>query len=113
MTTISWCLEFTTGILAMVLMHFSFTDELALFSIFLGDVCLNFVVIPSSYVFNNEETKQHIIAEGWYKWFNNALRSCRVAPATNDSPAAPIAINPIPRPISTISGNIKALSTGK
>ena len=114
MTLISWCLEFTTGIWAMLLTHFSVTDELAVASIFLADACLNFIVIPGSYLFNNEATKQHIIAEGWRKWFNHFFRSHRVAPAENDGQVeAPIALNPMPRPIPTISGNIKALSVQK
>ena len=113
MTTMSWCLECTTGILALVLMHGSFTDELAISAFFLADVCLNFIVIPSSYIFNNEATKQDIISDGWYKWFNNFFRSNTVVPATNENPEAPIALKPVPRPISTISGNINALSTGK
>ena len=103
-------MEFTTGIVAMLL-RFNFTDELVAPFLVLADACLNFIVIPGSYIFNNEATKQHIVAEGWYKWFNNSLRSNRVAPAANDGPEAPIPLNPIPRPISTISGNINALST--
>ena len=114
MTTISWCLELTTGIVAMVLTHVSFTDELAVLSFFLADACLNFIVIPGSYLFNNEATKQHIVAEGWHKWFNNFFRSHRVAPAENDGQVeAPIELNPMPRPIPTISGNINALSARK
>ena len=111
MTTISWCLEFTTGILAMLL-NFSATDGLNTLFVFLGDAVLNFIVIPGSYLFNNEATRQTIIAEGWRKWFNNFFRSNRVTPAANDEDApaeAPIAPDPAPRPIPTISGNIYAL----
>ena len=106
-------MEFTTGIVAMLL-RFNFTDELVAPFLVLADACLNFIVIPGSYIFNNEATKQHIIAEGWRKWFNNFFRSHRVAPAANDGPVeAPIELNPMPRPIPTISGNINALSTRK
>ena len=111
MTAMSWCVEFTSGILVIVLMHFTFTEESAIAPLFFADVCLNFVVIPSSYIFNTKEIKQHIIAEGWRKWFNTTFRSKRVAPAGNAGLAeAPIELNPIPRPIPTISGNINALS---
>ena len=111
MTAISWCVEFTSGSLAMIMLHFNFTDELAIVPLFFADVCLNFIVIPSSYIFNTDEVKQHIIAEGWLKWFNKSFRSNRVAPAANGGLAeAPIELNPIPRPIPTISGNINALS---
>ena len=114
MTTISWCLEFTTGIVAMLLAHFSFTDELAVLFFFLADACLNFIVIPGSYTFNSEATKKFIIDEGWRKWINNFFRSHRVQPAANDGPAeAPIALNPMPCPNPAISGNINALCTRK
>ena len=82
MTTISWCLEFTTGIVAMLL-RFNFTDELVAPFLVLADACLNFIVIPGSYILNNEATKQLIIAEGWRKWFTNFFWSHRVAPAGN------------------------------
>ena len=111
MTAISWALEFITGILAIALMYFSFANEFAIVFLSLTDVCMNFVVIPSSYIFNTEEVKQYIIAEGWRKWFNKSFRSNRVTPPTNDGLAeAPIELMPIPRPIPTISGNIFALS---
>ena len=114
MTAISWCVEFTSGALAMVLIHFDLTDESTIVALFFADVCLNFVVIPSSYIFKTEEVKQHIIAEGWRKWFNHFFRSHRVAPAENDRQVeAPIALNPMPCPIPTIYGNLKALSNQK
>ena len=97
MTTISWCLESITGILAIALTHVSFTEEWAVLSFFLADACLNFIVIPGSYTFNSGATEKFIIDEGWRKWFNNFLRSPRVDPAANDGPVeAPIELNPMP-----------------
>ena len=92
MTTISWCLEFITGMLSMIMRHFKFNKYgPAVGFFFLVDVCLNLIVIPSFYILNNDDFKQRIISEGWFKWFTNFHRSSRVEPARNEDLEAPIA----------------------
>ena len=110
MTMIAWGLEFITGILAFTIRHFNLKDGGILSGLILLDVGLNFIVIPSSYILNTEVVKDSIIAKGWCKCFNNSHRSTRVEPARNEDLEAPIALHPIPKPISTISGNLNALS---
>ena len=107
MTMTSWCLEFATGILACTMRYFAPKDGRVVLLLLIVDVSLNFVVIPASYILSSEEIKERIIAQGWCKWFNSFHRSNRVEPAENGALEAPIALNPIPRPIPTISGDME------
>ena len=107
MTMTSWCLEFVTGILGFTYRYFAPKDGGVVLLLLVVFVSLNFIVIPASYILSSEEIKERIIAQGWCKWFNSFHRSNTVEPAANGAVEAPIALNPIPRSIPTISGNMK------
>ena len=67
MTVISWSLEFLTGVLSMTAMYLSRNEETnvdVIAVIVIVDTSLNFILIPSTYVFNNEMNKTFIMAEG-------------------------------------------------
>ena len=84
MTVISWSLEFLTGVLSMTAMYLSRNEETnvdVIAVIVIVDTSLNFILIPSTYVFNNEMNKTFIMAEGWWKIMTRCFRSNRVHPA--------------------------------
>ena len=67
-TTISWVLEFSGG--AIVLLSYCLIkdrDELTDFITLLLFVCLNFILIPASYLMIPARCKQHILEKGWWK----------------------------------------------
>ena len=67
-TTITWVLEFAGG--AIVLLSYCLIedrDELTDFTILLLVVCLNFILIPASYLMIPSKCKQDILEKGWYK----------------------------------------------
>ena len=67
-TTISWVLEFSGG--AIVLLSYCLIedrDELTDFITLLLVVCLNFILIPASYLMIPAKCKQDILEKGWYK----------------------------------------------
>ena len=116
MTVISWSLEFIAGLVCLGV-NFqienpeSSPDLISMMVIF--DTCLNFIIIPSTYIFNDEVRKRGIIAEGWCMGVRGRMDSNSVGPASNNDS---IEIKPIQRPkkvpIPTISGDICA-RTGK
>ena len=81
MTVISWSLEFLTGLLSMTAMYLSRNEETnvdVIAVIVIVDTSLNFILIPSTYVFNNEMNKTFIMAEGWWKIITRCFRPNRV-----------------------------------
>ena len=110
MTVISWSLEFIAGLVCLGV-NFqienpeSNPDLISIMVIF--DTCLNFIIIPSTYIFNDEVRKRGIIKEGWYMEFRGWMDSNRVGPALNNSS---MKMKPIHRQqqisIPTISGDI-------
>ena len=112
MTVISWSLEFIAGLVCLGV-NFqienpeSNPDLISMMVIF--DTCLNFIIIPSTYIFNDEVRKRGIIAEGWCTGVRGRMYSNSVGPASNNDS---IEIKPIQRPkkvpIPTISGDICA-----
>ena len=85
MNVISWSLEFLTGLLSMTAMYLSRNEETnvdVISVIVIADTSLNFLLIPSTYVFNNEMNKTFIMAEGWWKIITRCFRTIRVHPAT-------------------------------
>ena len=84
MTVLSWSLEFLTGLLSMSAMYLARNEDTnvdVIAVIVVIDTSLNFILIPSTYVFNNEMNKTVIMAEGWWKIFPSCFRSNRVHPA--------------------------------
>ena len=110
MTVISWSLEFIAGLVCLGV-NFqienpdSSPDLISMMVIF--DTCLNFIIIPSTYIFNDEVRKRRIIAEGWYIGVRGRVVSNSVGLAVNNDPTK---MNPLLRrqqtPIPTISGSI-------
>jgi hypothetical protein len=117
MTAISWLLELFTGLVAMGITIHSQNPESDIdfiACIIIIDACLNFILIPSSYLLNNEVNKTMIIAGGWCRIFRRRVqRSNKVNPAPNNVERAQPDPNLQPAPIRTISGNVKALAFGR
>ena len=88
MTVISWSLEFFAGLLSISAIYLAMnlnTNFRVVIVITIADIVLNFIAIPSTYVFNNELNKTVIITEGWRKLIKTCFRSNRVQPATDDN----------------------------
>ena len=84
MTVISWSLEFIAGLVCLGV-NFnpeSSPDLISIMVIF--DACLNFIIIPSTYIFNDEVRKRGIIAEGWRNGVRARMASNRVGLASNN-----------------------------
>ena len=107
MTVVSWSLEFIAGLVCLGVNFYpeSSPDLISVMVIF--DACLNFIIIPSTYIFNDEVRKRGIIAEGWYIGGRGRVVSNRVSPALNNDS---MEMQPSRRqqqiPIRTISGDI-------
>ena len=109
MTVISWCLEFIAGLVCLGV-NFnpeSSPDLISIMVIF--DACLSFIIIPSTYIFNDGARKRGIIAEGWYIGVRGSMVSNRVGPASNND-SMKLKLKSSRRqqkiPIPTISGDI-------
>ena len=112
MTVLSWFLEFITGLVGVFIrIHSSNPDSDVNFvvPIIILDASINFVIIPSSYLFNNEVNKSIIIAEGWYKMFKGRFISNKVTSSPNNVENIEAPPRPQPSPIRSISGNLRAL----
>ena len=71
-TAIAWSIEFATGLIACSLRAQAQNPDSSVeltVGIILIDACLNFIIIPSVYLLNNEGNKKRIINEGWSKIF--------------------------------------------
>ena len=69
-TAIAWSIEFATGLIACSLRAQAQNPDSSVeltVGIILIDACLNFIIIPSVYLLNNESNKKRIINEGWSK----------------------------------------------
>ena len=108
MTFISWSLEFIAGLTYLPVRFMKIRWVVSWLVIL--DIVLNFILIPMSFVFNNDVNKAIIVAHGWVQWFRRLInRGPIVAPKQQDEEENPPNPNPIPAPIPTISGNIDAL----
>ena len=115
MTTISWALEFTCGLLAIGYLTFYHSHQSESYDsiVFIGlllDQFINFVLIPGSLVLNNDVNKDIVVDHGWCQGLRNAFVSSKVSPVPGNPQEHPVVHNPIPRPIPTISGNLEMLS---
>ena len=110
-TFISWALEFTSGIMALI-MYFGVVWERNLLIWLLPfDIGLNFIIIPGSYITNNQTNKALIFSNGWRQALVSFVQSNRVVPAQNENvdrdDVLPNANEP---PIPSVSGNVRAVS---
>ena len=88
-TTIAWSIEFATGLIACSLRAQSQNPDSSVeltVGIILIDCCLNFIIIPSIYLLNNENSKKRIIDEGWSKILGGNIQQHRV-PSTHKMPS--------------------------
>ena len=75
MTVISWALEFLAGAIILAIMAmYGYGISLGL-GMLLPDVCVSFILIPASYLFNNKVNKSLIAVEGWRRGINRAIFS--------------------------------------
>ena len=112
MTVFSWSLEFVTGLVFFSIVVNSNDPETnvdLISGLVIFDAFLNFLVIPSSYILNNEMSKNVIIAEGWSKIFLCCKRSNDINPDVNQNGEKVSAAPRKPEPIQTLSGNIQVL----
>ena len=113
MTAISWLLELFTGLVAMGITIHSQNPESDIdfiACIIIIDACLNFILIPSSYLLNNEVNKTMIIAGGWCRIFRRRVQANKIIPAPNNVERDQRDPNLQPAPIRTIYGNVQALA---
>ena len=106
MTAFSWSLEFITGLTLLgvtLTVHDPESNVDIIAFLVIVDGILNFVVIPSTYILNNQDIKALIIAGGWGKLFRLQNR------AYEDNSRQ----NRLPVPIPTVSGNIQAIANPK
>ena len=88
MTVISWSLEFLTGYLGMSAVYLARSNNKSvdeILAIVIVDTFLNFILIPSTYVFNNDVNKTVIRTEGWCKFFTTCFRPNKVEANLNNS----------------------------
>ena len=71
-TFISWSMELLSG-LCLIIVRFYSTNKLLKEWLMFADVCFNFIIIPSTYILNNEVTKRVIVIENWYEGIRNFL----------------------------------------
>ena len=115
MTIIAWSLEFVTGLVNLLIGVKTSNPESNVDFItcmVIIDGFLNFIIIPSSYILNCDVLKTAIIASGWFQFFRQLISSNKVEPLQNDDDQQENAPpDPQPRPISSVSGNIKVLQS--
>ena len=88
MTVITWSLEFLTGLLSAIAIIWSGNKKNnvdVIFVIVVIDIILNFIVIPSIYVFSNEVKKALVFAEEWYDKLTAHFRPNRVLLIANNN----------------------------
>ena len=73
------------------------------------DLFFNSIIIPGSYLLNNDVNRSLIAARGWYETVSNNLLPRWHNQIQPEQPEPPIELNVLPPPIPTISGNINAL----
>ena len=102
-TAIAWSIEFATGLIACSLRAQAQNPDSSVeltVVIMLIDACLNFIIIPSIYLLNNENSKKRIIDEGWSKILGGNIPQRRI-PSTHKMPSiemvsAPKSTNIVP-----------------
>ena len=112
MTVFSWSLEFITGLVCLSIVIKSPDPETnvdLISGLVIFDAFLNFIIIPSSYILNNESIKKVIIAEGWCRFFRSHKRPNKVSSELSRDGRNKVTKPRYLSPISTISGNIQAL----
>ena len=88
-TAIAWSIEFATGLIACGLRAQSQNPDSSVeltVGIIVIDACLNFIIIPSIYLLNNENSKKRIIDEGWSKILGGNIQQHRI-PSTHKMPS--------------------------
>ena len=109
MTFISWSLEFIAGLI--IFLFWFIKNPVVVKWLALLDIVINFILIPISYVLNNDINKAVIVAQGWVQGFRRLInRESRVAPKQNNGVENPGNANPVPVPIPTSSRNISELA---
>ena len=112
MTVLSWFLECFTGVITIAInIHSENPDSNVdlIFSVTVIDAFLNFVLIPGSYLLNNEINKKLIIAEGWCKIFRKRVQSNKIRPSANEAERIEMAPYPRRRHVGGNSVNIQDL----
>ena len=87
-TVISWSVEFLAGILSISAIYLAMNlnkNVGIIVGITIFDIILNFIAIPSTYVFNTEVNKTGIIDEGWCNIFVSCFQSNRVQSIANNN----------------------------
>ena len=113
MTFISWALEFTSGIIA-VMMYIGFLFGGKLLTWILSfDVSLNFIIIPGSYIINSKAIKAKVFDEGWRQSCVSFVRPNRIVPAQNQNLARDAGPHALASPIRTISANVRPISLNR
>ena len=113
MTFISWALEFTSGIIAvMMYIGFLFGGKLLTWILFF-DVSLNFIIIPGSYIINSKAIKAKVFDEGWRQACVSFVRPNRIVPAQNQNLARHAGPHALASPIRTISVNLRPISLNR
>ena len=74
------------------------------------DICLNFLIIPGSYIINNQALKALIFSDGWRQAVVSFVQSNRVIPAQNENVDRDALPNANAPPIPSVSGNVRAVS---
>ena len=71
---ICWIVELVAGWCLLIIRFLIDHDNKTLkMWMWFADTCLYFIIIPSTYVINNEVTKEVIILENWHEGARNAL----------------------------------------
>ena len=115
MAVISWSLEFIAGLVALAVNLEIHDPESNVDFITCGvivDALLNFIIIPSSYIMNNEVMKKIIIAEGWCRSIGRHMLPKKVTPSQSENVVHQNereANNRPTTPISTVSCSIQSL----
>ena len=105
MTFISWLLEFFAGLMYITIRFIKNRVVLNLLGI--SDIILNFVLIPMTYVLNNDVNKAIIVAHGWVQGFRRLINlGSVVVPEENNEEENPANPDTAPVRIPTTSRNI-------
>ena len=100
MTVISWCLEFVAGVFIMIMTACAAYGFIWVPGLWISDICVSFIVIPASYLFNNEINKSLIVVDGWCRGISRAISPHQPCKAEN-----PMELQSIPPKILSSSDN--------
>ena len=83
-TATSWALEFITGLIVLSFKALAIESLETKFILFeVGNFC-GFVIIPVTYIFNTETTKEYLKSIGWYISCIDRLRPNKINPQQNN-----------------------------